>query len=55
MSRLKRFDDFLNEESEGDNTYNYKLLGRLQSDCEYYLGHGTGARSRSGRAVWRSR
>lgn len=22
------------------NTFNYQLLGRLQMDCEYYLGHG---------------
>ena len=23
-----------------DNTFNYMLLGRLKSDCEYYLGYG---------------
>ena len=23
-----------------DNRFNYMLLGRLKSDCEYYLGHG---------------
>lgn len=22
------------------DTFNYQLLGRLQQDCEYYLGHG---------------
>lgn len=23
-----------------DTTFNYQLLGRLQQDCEYYLGNG---------------
>ena len=24
--------------------FNYQLLGRLQQDCEYYLGHGNRAK-----------
>lgn len=28
---------------EGDK-FNYILLGRLQQDCEYYLGHGNRAK-----------
>lgn len=23
-----------------DNSFDYRMLGRLQSDCEYYLGFG---------------
>lgn len=29
---------------EEDNKFNYQLLGRLQQDCEYYLGHGNRAK-----------
>lgn len=25
---------------ERDHSYNYQLLGRLISDCDYYLGYG---------------
>ena len=25
-----------------DNSFNYRLLGRLKGDCEYFLGHGNG-------------
>ena len=25
---------------ETENTFNYKLLGRLVSDCDYFLGYG---------------
>jgi hypothetical protein len=28
----------------GRDTFNYQLLGRLQQDCEYYLGHGNRAK-----------
>jgi hypothetical protein len=31
------FKQFLNE---NDNSFNYRMLGRLQSDCEYFLNHG---------------
>lgn len=27
-------------EQNGDDGFFYQFLGRLQSDCEYYLGHG---------------
>lgn len=27
-----------------DATFNYRLLSRLQQDCEYYLGHGNRAK-----------
>ena len=44
---IQRFSAFVNEE-EKDNTYSYMLLSRLQSDCEYYLGHG----NRSVKRLW---
>lgn len=28
------------EEDMKDNSFDYRMLGRLQSDCEYYLGFG---------------
>jgi hypothetical protein len=31
-----RLDEILNR----DNNFKYQLLGRLQQDCEYYLGYG---------------
>jgi hypothetical protein len=31
-------DDFLNK----DDTFRYKLLSRMKSDCDYYLGNGNG-------------
>ncbi|MNV74418.1 hypothetical protein D3C71_1676340 [compost metagenome] len=33
---------------KGDSTFRYGLLGRLQSDCEYYLGFG----GRSPNRLW---
>lgn len=36
------------EEIWKDPTFNYLMLGRLQSDCEYYLGHG----NRSPKVLW---
>ena len=30
------FKDYIKE----SNTYEYQLLGRLKSDCKYFLGHG---------------
>lgn len=29
-----------------DDVFRYKLLGRLQSDCEYYLNYGSPAKFR---------
>ena len=31
-----------------DNRFNYQMLGRLQSDCEYYLGYG----NRNNKHLW---
>lgn len=33
---------------QSDEKFKYQLLGRLQSDCEYYLGYG----NRSKRNLW---
>lgn len=33
---------------QADESYRYQMLGRLQRDCEYYLGNG----SRSKRVLW---
>jgi len=30
------------EGGEADNTFNYMMLGRMQSDCDYFLGNGNG-------------
>lgn len=35
-----KFDSFVNEQK--DNEFDYMLLGRLQSDCDYFLGNGNG-------------
>jgi len=43
MKSIKNFNDFINESNEEDN---YMLLGRLQADCEYFLGHGNGSENR---------
>lgn len=29
--------------NDSDALFNYQFLGRLQMDCEYYLGHGNRA------------
>jgi hypothetical protein len=29
-----------NMAEENANTFNYRMLGRLKSDCDYYLGNG---------------
>ena len=39
MKKLKLFEEFLNEGTEFD----YMMLSRLQSDCEYFLGNGKGS------------
>lgn len=36
MKHIKLFESFLNEGTEFD----YMMLNRLQSDCDYFLGHG---------------
>lgn len=39
MKHLKKFKIF---ENKSDNSFKYQLLGRLQSDCDYFLGNGRG-------------
>lgn len=34
--------------TDSTNSFNYQLLGRLQMDCEYYLGHG----NRAAKHLW---
>lgn len=44
MKNIKTFNDYSLTESineNSDNKFNYMMLGRLQSDCEYFLGHGS--------------
>lgn len=43
MKYIKLFENFENEQSEKDNKFNYMLLNRWQSDCEYFLGYGCGS------------
>lgn len=31
---------------QSDEKFRYQLLGRLQSDCEYYLGYGNRSKNR---------
>lgn len=31
---------------KSDESFRYQLLGRLQSDCEYYLGYGNRSKHR---------
>lgn len=31
---------FINKVKEDKNSFNYQMLDRLKSDCEYYLGYG---------------
>jgi len=38
--KIMKFYSFVNEQK--DNKFDYMLLGRLQSDCEYFLGNGNG-------------
>jgi len=33
-------DNYLSEYTQKDDKFKYQLLGRMQSDCEYYLGNG---------------
>lgn len=47
--KIKSFESFVNEEynqESSDEKFNYQLLGRLQSDCEYFLGYGNGSENR---------
>lgn len=36
------------EEFMKGHSFEYQMLGRLQSDCEFYLGHG----NRNARRLW---
>lgn len=38
----------MGEANTPDNSFNYRLLGRLQTDCDYFLNHG----NRSARTLW---
>lgn len=43
---IKKFKDFnrINEnESDNPQKHKYMMLGRLQSDCDYFLGNGKGS------------
>ena len=35
--------EILEEMNEGNTEFNFQLLGRLQQDCEYFLGNGHGS------------
>lgn len=35
-----------NDIFKSDDTFRYQLLGRMQSDCEYYLGYGNRSKNR---------
>lgn len=37
-------DNIKMETTNHDTQFNYQLLGRLQQDCDYYLGHGNRAK-----------
>ena len=39
---------FNNQYSENKNKFNYQMLDRLKSDCEYYLGYG----NRNAKKLW---
>jgi hypothetical protein len=39
MKYLKGWESF-NESSENPQKFDYMMLGRLQTDCDYFLGHG---------------
>lgn len=45
MKFVKTFETFngLNEDTDNDTKFNYMMLSRLQSDCEYFLNHGMGS------------
>ena len=51
MKHVKTFNNFnkLNENgSDNPHQHSYMMLGRLESDCEYFLNHGKG----SVRSLW---
>ena len=37
---------FINQYSESKNRFNYMMLDRLRSDCDYYLGNGNRSKKR---------
>jgi len=37
---------FINQYSENKNRFNYMMLDRLRSDCDYYLGYGNRSKKR---------
>lgn len=39
-------DNSLNELLRRDKSFRYQMLGRLKSDCEYYIGYGCGNKER---------
>ena len=41
---MKKYSDFTKELNEGNrDEFNYRMLGRLESDCKYFLGAGNGS------------
>ncbi|AMO35477.1 hypothetical protein INQ54_23620 (plasmid) [Lysinibacillus sphaericus] len=38
----------MEEQPSAEEKFNYMMLSRLQSDCDYYLGHG----DRNGKNLW---
>jgi hypothetical protein len=40
MKHIKKFENY--KSNENDDTFNYQMLSRLQSDCDYFLGYGNG-------------
>jgi len=42
-NKLKSFETFINEDYQNTDKFNYMMLGRLKSDCEYFLGYGNGS------------
>jgi Large polyvalent protein-associated domain 11 len=38
--KIKSFENFINE---NNHKFNYMMLGRLKSDCEYFLNYGGGS------------
>lgn len=41
MKYVKTFESF--QINESDDKHNYMMLSRLQSDCDYFLGNGSGS------------
>jgi hypothetical protein len=43
MKYIKLFEDYVPSKEEKEKEFEYMLLGRLKSDCEYFLGYGCGS------------